>query len=179
MPHSSLFHLGLKSHWSCRWPPRIWTSSSLLITLWHLLNCWLFPFWSVKDNSSWWRQIQPLSWEGKTGQSDGGVKKWALSAACFSLVNRTSKTGEEKQDTTEQLWYSRKIQIIKGIQQRRPCLATATDFVTFGVAEDLEGRETLIPQSDAGDPDVAEIYLRKGFFYVYFFPVSNSYSDHI
>ena len=94
-------------------------------------------------------------------------------------MNRTSKTGEEKQDTTEQLRYSRKIQIIKGIQQGRPCLAAATDFVTFGVAEDLEGRETLIPQSDAGDPDVAEIYLRKGFFYVYFFPVSNSYSDHI
>ena len=38
---------------------------------------------------------------------------------------------------------SRKIQIFKGVQQRRPCLATATDFVTSGAAEDLEGNPSV------------------------------------
>lgn len=58
-------------------------------------------------------------------------------------MNRTSKTGEDKQDTTEQLWYSRKIQIIKGTAKEALSCYTATDFVTFGAAEDLEGRRPL------------------------------------
>lgn len=143
---------------------------SLLITLWHLLNWLLFLFWSAKDNSSWWRQIQPLSWEGKTGQSDGGMKKWALFCCLLFLVNRTSKTGEDKQDTTEQLWYSRKIQIIKGIQQRRPCLATATDFVTFGAAEDSRGQGDPYPSVWCWGPRCCWNLLKERFLLCLFLP---------